>query len=90
MFLVDRVMPGMTAELLAEVQRCLYDAAGRVSGEGDTVRYLRCTFLPGEQRCLDLFEAPSSLAVRRVNDIAQVPFRWIGQASEYAAPGIGT
>ena len=90
MFLVDRVLPGMTAELLAEVQRCLQDAAGRVSGEGEAVRFLRCTFLPEEQRCLDLFDAASARAVQRVNDIAQVPFRWIGQASEYAAPGIDT
>jgi hypothetical protein len=80
----------MTAELLAESQRCLRDAAQRLSGEGEAVRYLRCTFIPEQQRCLDLFEAGSASAVRRVNDIAQVPFGSIGQASESAAPGIGT
>ena len=90
MFVVDRVLPGMTAELLVEVQRCLYDAAQRVSADGEAVRYLRCTFIAEEQRCLDLFDANSVLAVRRVNDIAQVPFRSVGEASEYAAPGIGT
>lgn len=89
-FVVDRVLPGMTAELLVEVQQCLSDAAARVSRDGRPVRYLRCTFLPTEQRCLDLFEATSAPVVRRVNDVAQVPFRWIGQAWEYEAPGNST
>lgn len=85
-------MPGLTAELLAEVQRCLQEAVRRVSGDGDTVRYVRCTFIPDQQRCLDLFEAASAEDVRQVNDIAQVPFRSIGRASEDAEPGtaIGT
>ena len=90
MFLVERAVPGMTAELLVEVQRCLHDAAGRTTGDREPVRYLRCTFVPEQQRCLDLFEAASALAVQQVHDIAQVPFRWIAQASEYAAPGLST
>ena len=90
MFIVERVVPGMTTELLAEVQRCLSDAAGRASREGEPVRYLRCTFVLEQQRCLDLFEAASASAIQRVHDIAQVPFRWIAEASEYAAPGTHT
>jgi uncharacterized protein DUF4242 len=88
MFIVDRVIPGLTADLLAEAQRCLQEAVRRVSDGGEAVRYLRCTFIPDQQRCLDLFEAVSADEVRRVNDIAQVPFRWIGQASEDAEPGM--
>lgn len=88
MFIVDRVMPGLTADLLAEAQRCLQEAVRRVSDDGEAVRYLRCTFIPDQQRCLDLFEAVSADDVRLVNDIAQVPFRWIGEASEDAEPGM--
>lgn len=87
MFIVDRLLPGLTADLLVEAQRCLHEAARRVSDGGQAVRYLRCTFIPDQQRCLDLFEAVSADDVRRVNDIAQVPFRWIGLAREDAEPG---
>jgi hypothetical protein len=88
MFLVDRVVPGLTADVLAEAQRCLQEAVRRVAADGE-VRYLRCTFIAEQQRCLDLFEAASAEQVRRVSEIAQVPFRSIGQASENTAPGTG-
>jgi len=87
LFVVDRVMPGLTAERLVEAQRCVQEAVRRVSDGGDAVRYLRCTFIPDQQRCLDLFEVASAVEVRRINDIAQVPFRWIGQAREESEPG---
>ncbi len=86
-FLVDRALPGLSVELLLEAQRCLREAVRRVSAGGEQVRYLRCTFLPGEQRCLCLFEADSASAVRRVNEIAQVPFRRIEPVQEYVFPG---
>ncbi len=89
LFIVDRVLPGMTAALVAEAQRCLQQAAHRVAGDGEAVRYLRSTSIPEQQRCLDLFEAASAAVVRQVNEIAQVPFRSIGLASEDSAPGTG-
>jgi hypothetical protein len=87
MFIVDRVLPGLTAELLAETQRCLQQAVRRVAGDSQAVRYLRCTFIAEQQRCLDLFEATTADQVRRVHDIAQLPFRWIAEASECMTPG---
>lgn len=89
-FVVERALPGLTAELLEEAQRCLQRAARRVSVGGEEVRYLRCIFIPEQERCLDLFEASGAASVRRVSDIAQVPFRWIGQAADYPAPGAAT
>jgi hypothetical protein len=89
MFIVDRTVPGMTEELLAEVQRLLHEAARRVSSAGQPVRYLRCTYLPEEDRCLCLFEADNPTAVRRANETAQVPFRRISAAIEYWDPGAG-
>ena len=88
MFIVDRVFPGLTEEVLAEAQRCLRDAVGRVAGHDGGVRYLRSTVIPDQERWLDLFEAGSADDVRHINDIAQVPFRWIGQALENPAPGL--
>lgn len=86
-FIVDRVMPGFTPELLLEAQRLLCEAARRFSRGAETVLYLRCTFLAEEQRCICLFEAPSADAVRRVNDMAQVPFRRVQPGMEFSAPG---
>jgi hypothetical protein len=87
MFIVDRVLTGSSPDLVAEAQRCLLQAVRRVCRDGERVRYLRCTFLPDQQRCLDLFEAVSIEQVRHVNDVAQVPFQWVGHATETAAPG---
>ena len=86
-FIVDRAMPGLTPELLVEAQRLLHQAARRFSAGAETVRYLRCTFLADEQRCICLFEAPNAEAVRRVNDMAQVPFRRVQPGTEFSAPG---
>lgn len=86
-FIVDRVMPGLTTEVLLEAQRLLHQAARRVSDGTGRVDYVRCTFVAAEDRCICVFEGPSAEAVRRVNDIAQVPFVRIQPAAEFWAPG---
>jgi hypothetical protein len=82
-FVVDRTVPGLTTQGLVEVQRLLREAARRVSETGERVRYLRCTLIPEQDRCLCVFEAESLSSVRRVNEIAQVPFGRIGRAAEF-------
>jgi hypothetical protein len=86
-FLVDRTLPGMTEELLVEAQRLLHEATRRVSSTGAAVRYLGCIFVPDEDRCVCLFEANDLATVRRVNEVAQVPFRRISSAIEFRWPG---
>lgn len=87
LFLVDRTLPGMTEDLLAEAHRLLQVAARRMSSSERPVRYLRCTYLPEEARCVCLFEAIDPASVRDVNEAAQVPFRRISPAVEFWAPG---
>jgi hypothetical protein len=87
MFLVDRTLPGMTEDLLAEAHRLLQQAVRRLSSPGRQVRFLRCTYLPDEARCVCLFEANDEPIVREVNETAQVPFRRISAAVEFSAPG---
>lgn len=82
-FVVDRTVPGLTNQGLVEAQRLLREAARRVSETGQRVRYLRCTLIPDQDRCLCVFEAESLETVRRVNEIAQVPFGRIGRATEF-------
>ena len=47
---------------------------------GNPVRYVRSTFVPGEARCMCLFEAGSAAAVRDVNEAAGLPFTRIVEA----------
>jgi uncharacterized protein DUF4242 len=86
-FLVDRTLPGMTEELLVEAHRLLQGAARRMSSPERPVRFLRCTYLPEEARCVCLFEANDQPIVREVNEAAQVPFRRISAAIEFREPG---
>jgi hypothetical protein len=88
MYLVDRTLPGLTEDLLAEVQRLLHEAARRLSAAGQTVHYLQCVYVPEDDRCLCLFEATDLRTVRQVNEAAQVPFRRISTAVEFRSPGI--
>src|ERR687891_2880403 len=89
MFVADRTLPRMSEALLAEVQRLLHQAAGRVSSTGTTVRYLRCIYMPEEDRCICLFEAADLMTVRKVNEIAQVPYRRISSAIEFHWSRVG-
>ena len=41
---------------------------------GTNVRYIRSTFVPGDGRCMCLFEAASEGAVRRLNNEANIPY----------------
>ena len=87
LFVVDCAVGGITAERLTEFRRLLRDAADRVSQRGEAVRYLRCTFIPEQSRCICLFEARDLGTVRLVTEIAQFPFGQIGLAVEFY--GIG-
>jgi len=44
------------------------------SAAGQTIQYLHSVFIPGEQRCLCLFEADDEALVAAVNEAAGLPF----------------
>ena len=79
-YLVDRDLPGITPEGLAAVQRAEILASQRLSAAGQRVRYLRSVFIPGEARCMCLFEAQDEAAVVAVNEVAWLPFTRIVEA----------
>ena len=85
-FVVDRCLAAVTPEAMALLQAALVDASRRLTARGETVRYLRSTYLPEHDRLLCLFEAGSAEAVRLVNETAQVPYRLIAEALERPAP----
>ena len=66
-YLVDRDLPGITGEGLAALQRAEITASQQLTAAGQAVRYLRSVFIPGEARCMCLFEAEDEAAVAAVN-----------------------
>jgi muconolactone delta-isomerase len=73
-YLVDRDLPGITAEGLAQLQQAELSASQQLTTAGQAVRYLRSLFIIGEARCMCLFEAEDEAAVEALNDAARLPF----------------
>lgn len=79
-YMVERELTGITMEQLAAAQKAAIETGKRLTAEGKAVRYLRSTFVPGEARCMCLFEAPSAERVRELNESAKIPFSRIVEA----------
>jgi hypothetical protein len=79
-YLVDRDLPGITREGLAEIQQAEISASQQLTAVGQRVRYLRSLFIPGEARCMCLFEAEDEAAVAALNEAAQLPFTRVVEA----------
>ncbi len=81
-YLVERDLPGATLEDLAAAQKRAIQAGIEMTGQGREVRYIRSTFIPGEHRCMCLFEAPNPEYVREANERAAIPFTRIIRAED--------
>jgi hypothetical protein len=86
-FIVQRTLRELTPEHLEAVHRALAESSRRLSVGDDRVRYLRSIFSPTRAVCLCVFDATSGDLVRRVNEVAQVPFDRIEEALEFESPG---
>jgi hypothetical protein len=73
-YLVERDLPGISMEDLAAAQKRAIQVGKELTAEGREVRYIRSTFVPGENRCMCLFEAPNPEHVREANERAEIPF----------------
>ena len=81
-YMVDRDLPGITMEQLAGAQKAAIAASDKFTAEGKKVRYIRSTFVPGESRCMCLFEAANPEIVKEVNQAAQIPFTRVVEAKD--------
>ena len=79
-YMVERDLPGITMEQLAAAQKAAIEKGREFTANGKNVRYIRSTFLPGESKCMCLFEAPNPELVKEVNEAAQIPFTQIKEA----------
>jgi uncharacterized protein DUF4242 len=81
-YMVERDLKGITSDQLAGAQAAAIATSKRLSTPGADVRYIRSTFVPGEGRCMCLFEGASAEVVRRVNEEAKLPFTRIVEAQD--------
>jgi hypothetical protein len=73
-YLVERDLPGVTMEELAAAQKTAIQMGKELTAQGRDVRYIRSTFVPGENKCMCLFEAPTPDNVREANERGNIPF----------------
>lgn len=78
-------MPSYLVESYAAGPSALADARARArqaADLGEGVRYVRTTFLPGDEMILHLFEAPSATALGEAGRRASLQFERIVEAVE--------
>jgi hypothetical protein len=73
-YMVERYLPGMTAEEVDDASARLALTAEALAGEGLDVRYAGSTYVPKEESCFCRFEASSRSVVESVCERAQLPF----------------
>lgn len=79
-YMVERDLTGLTMDQLAGAQKAAIETSQKFTAEGKPFRYIRSTFIPGDSRCMCLFESDSEDLVRDVNVTAQLPFNGIVEA----------
>jgi len=84
-YLVERHLPGFTTDQLPVAAGAAKATTDQMTQEGVPVRYLRSTFVPGEDKCYCLFDGPSVEAVEEANERAGLPFQRVVEAAPIAA-----
>jgi len=79
-YMVERDLKGMSMDQLAGAQKVAIQTGKDMTAKGKKVRYIRSTFVPGEGRCMCLFEAPDAAKVKELNETAKLPFTRIVEA----------
>lgn len=88
-YMAERYLPGITPDQLVAAAGAARSTAQQMEKEGTPVRYLRSTFIPGEDKCYCLFEGPSVDAVKETNDRAQLPYDRIVEAMHLSSEDLG-
>ena len=79
-YMVERNLPGIQIDQLAAAQKAAIATGEDMTAKGKKVRYIRSTFVPGDSRCMCLFEANDQTAVKELNDTAKIPYTRIVEA----------
>jgi hypothetical protein len=90
MYLVDRDLPGVDADGLEAIHQVALAACRQFCDAGQSIQYRQSVFIPGEQRCLCLFEAGDETVVGALNEAAGLSFTRIVAALRFSPEGNGT
>ena len=85
-YLVEAYMPRSQVLEARAAGRRARAAAEELSSEGVPIRYLRTTFLPADETCFHVFEAPSVQVVEQATARADLAHARISPAIEESAP----
>ena len=79
-YMVERSLKGISMDDLGAAQKAAIAKANEMTDAGTNVSYIRSTFAPSDGRCMCLFEAPSDVEVKRLNDEAGLPYDRVVEA----------
>jgi Protein of unknown function (DUF4242) len=80
MYLVERYWPGVTIERLLEALKRGRRVMQEMNVEGTQIRDISCTLIPSEEVVFSVYEGPSSVAVRQLNERAGIRLSRIVEA----------
>lgn len=83
-YIVQRSLPGISQDELAQAQQSAIQTARKLSDAGVNVEYVRSTFLPDSDQCFCMFRAEAPEAVRQLNEEAGLPFERVAPALDLA------
>jgi len=79
-FMVERSLKGISMEQLGSAQKATIQKAGQMTKSGTPVSYLHSTFVPGDGRCLCMFQAEDAKDVEKLNRECNIPFEKVTEA----------
>lgn len=79
-YVAERKLRGLTVEVLDTAQKSLIETSARFIDNGKPVRYIRTLYMPGESRCMCLFEAANLQIVKEVTDTAGISYDRVQEA----------
>ena len=88
-YMVERHLPGITSDQLSAAAARAKSTTAEMSKQGTPVRYLRSTFVPGEEKCYCLFDGPSVEDIEEVNKRAEIPYDRVVEAMHIASEDLG-
>jgi hypothetical protein len=79
-YLVERYWPGVTTGRLLEALARGRLVMEQMASEGTRIRDISCTLIPAEEVVFSVYEGPSEVAVRQLNERAAIPVSRIVEA----------
>ena len=86
-YLLELYVPRTGAHVAVDHGESALAAAEHLTQRGSPVRYRGSIFVPAEETCFVLFEAPSADAVRAAARLAELPCARVSTAITHSLPG---